>query len=287
MQELIHMIFIISITIPVILIVYIVLPGLYVSFSKDRFSFTDADKEDMMARKLFSRIPIPDRFKKNILSKLHESGIGDSRTWMYWIILTVFLPFISAAVMIAGGYRIITAVCIASCCFTLPNLYIRSRISERQNAFLINAYKLYYFLHSQISSGIKSTDAVRGLHSIADHPLIHGTFVRFVAQYELTLNIEESLDVIRKAFKGYDAEMLCVSIRQCVETGIAGKTLLKMEQLMFAKYFYLLQKDTARYKTRLLIAGLFVMTPLVILFALPIVYDAVKGFGQVLNSSFS
>lgn len=287
MHELINIIFVISISFPVIFIVYIVLPGIYVSFSKERFSYTDINKETVMAQKLFSHIPIPDKFKNSILSKLHESGIGDSRTWMYWIILTVFLPFITTAAMIACGYSVITAVCLASCCFTLPNLYVKSRISDRQNAFLINAYKLYYFLHSQISSGIKSTDAVRGLHNIADHPLIHGVFVRFVAQYELTLNIEESLEVIRKAFKGYDAEMLCVSIRQCVETGIAGKTLLKMEQLMFAKYFYLLQKDTARYKTKLLIAGLFVMTPLVILFALPIVYDAVKGFGQVLNSSFS
>jgi hypothetical protein len=77
--------------------------------------------------------------------------------------------------------------------------------------------------------------------------------------------------------------MLCVSIRQCVETGVAGKTLLKMEQLMFAKYFYLLQKDTARYRTRLLISGLLVMAPLVILFALPIIYEAVSAFGQVMN----
>ena len=180
-----------------------------------------------------------------------------------------------------------TVLLFSSGCFLLPNLYIRSRIAERQKAFLINAYKLYYFLHSQISAGIKSTDAVRGLHAIADHPLIHGTFVRFVAHFELTLNIGESLDIIRKAFKGYDAEMLCVSIRQCVETGTAGKTLLKMEQLMFAKYFYLLQKETTKHKTRLLISGLFAMAPMIILFSLPILYDAVKGFGDVLNASFS
>ncbi|MHB8964326.1 MAG: hypothetical protein ACYC5K_14375 [Saccharofermentanales bacterium] len=282
-RETINVIFMCSLSIPVICFIYVALPGLHISLSKEKYSYIDTNQNEGMLGILFSRIPIPGKWKNSILARLHESGIGDSRTWMYWIILTVFLPFIVAAAMLAGGYSTISAMSLASCCITLPNLYIKSRIAEKQKAFVINAYKLYYFLHSQISSGIKSTDAVRGLHNIADHPLIHPTFVRFVAQYELTLNIEDSLDIIRKAFKGYDAEMLCVSIRQCVETGVAGKTLLKMEQLMFAKYFYLLQKDTARYRTRLLISGLLVMAPLVILFALPIIYEAVSAFGQVMN----
>jgi hypothetical protein len=167
----------------------------------------------------------------------------------------------------------------------LPALYLKNRTHYKNRIFVMNAFKLYHFLHSQISSGIKVTDAVKGLYEIVDHPAIQNVLIRFVAQYELTLNITDSLRIIRRSFPGYDCDMLCVSIEQCVNTGMAGRTLLKMEGIMFSKYFNYLQKETESYRTKILISGIFAIVPLVMIFLLPMIYDAFKGFEQILDSA--
>jgi len=66
---------------------------------------------------------------------------------------------------------------------------------------------------------------------------------------------------------------------------MAGKTLLKMEQVMFSKYFYYLQKDTENYKTKLLISGIFAIAPLIVIFMMPMIYDAITGLNGILDYS--
>ncbi len=273
--------------VPVTASVYIALPWIFVAKDRKRYPYHAGRTENRLPGSVFDKLPVSSFLRKSVTAKLEEAGLGDGNTWKYWILLTIPVPAAAAVLMLAGGSGFPAALAVSSCGVVLPELYLRGKIAERKKAFTLSAYKLYSFLHSQISSGIKATDAIRELHRIADHPLIHDAFVRFAAHYELTLDIEEALEMIRKSIKGYDADMLCVCIRQCVETGMAGKTLLKMEQLMFAKFFFLLQKETARYRTRLLFAGLLAVVPLMALFALPVIFDAVRGFEQVLHSPFA
>lgn len=269
--------------IPVTSIIYLTLPKIFLLFTDRDYKEKTGSANEKILFSGFNRLPFPGRFKKKVLSFMNESGIGDTNSWIYWIILTFMLPLLLVVFMIFRGDSKIIIIGITCLCAVLPNIYIKSRIEKRKKAFIINAYKLYYFLHSQISSGIKVTDAIKGLHEIADDPLIHNTFVRFVAQYELTLNIDSSLKILRDSFSGYDCEMLCVSIEQCVNTGMAGRTLLKMEQIMFGKYFFYLQKDTEKYRTKLLISGLFAIIPVLMLFLMPMLFDAMQGFGQIMS----
>jgi Flp pilus assembly protein TadB len=258
-------------------------PKVYLLFTDREFKNKTGLANEKLFLDSFKRLPFPEKFKKKVLSLMNESGIGDANSWIYWIILTFIMPLLLVVFMIFRGDSLIIIFGTTCLCVVLPNIYIKSRIEKRKKAFIINAYKLYYFLHSQISSGIKVTDAIKGLHEIADDPLIYNTFVKFVAQYELTLNIESSLKILRDSFSGYDCEMLCVSIEQCVNTGMAGKTLLKMEQIMFGKYFFYLQKDTEKYRTKLLISGLFAIVPVLMLFLMPMLFDAIQGFGQIMS----
>ena len=275
-------IFCFTLLIPVFAVIYLMLPSVYILITGG-YKYTEKKRvPQIVIGKIFKYIPGTIKLKNGIISRLDESGIADDNTWIFWGVLTIGLPIIVLLVMIILGYGLFISIIALSGCCVLPNIYINYRINYRKTAFLMNAYKLYNFLHSQISSGIKATDAVRGIHEIVENLPIRETLIRFVARYELTLNIEESLEVIRRSFKGYDAEMLCVSIKQCIETGQAGKTLLKMEKLMFSKYFHTLQKETEKYKTCLLIAGLFGIIPIIILMTLPLVYEALSGFKQVL-----
>jgi len=271
-------------SIPLTILVYLILPKInHMIYLRNNKLHQDATIENIIIKKL-SKIPFPAKLKRYLVLKLFESGLGDQNTWIYWIGLTFIFPGIMFLILSIQKYSIGTKFAFCALCFVLPNMYLKSQIEKRKRAFIINAYKLYYFLHSQISSGIKVTDAIKGLYEIADHPLIQKTFIQFVAQYELTLNIEESLQVLKQSFSGYDCEMLCVSIQQCVNTGMAGRTLLKMEQLMFAKYFYNLQKDTEKFKTKLLISGLFAIAPIIMIFLFPMLNDALKAFGTILKN---
>lgn len=271
--------------IPVVIFVYYFIPVMFYRFDKKRFQAGhETGKEGVLVR-LFTKIPVSAKWKKYLILRIQEAGIGDQNTWVYWTSFMVFLPVVIFTALSLQNYSMAGKIAVCVMCVILPNLYLNSQIEKRKKAFIVNAYKLYYFLHSQISSGIKVTDAIKGLYEIADHPLIQTTFIKFVAQYELTLNMDESLQILRKAFSGYDCEMLCVSIQQCVNTGMAGKTLLKMEEMMFSKYFNYLQKDTEKFKTKLFISGIFAIVPLVMIFLLPVVYEAVQGFGAIMDTN--
>lgn len=269
--------------IPIVLTVYNTIPRITYRLGKQKYQNTRANKSEEVILKYFDKIPFPKKLKEYLILKIEESGIGDHCTWVYWIGITFIFPIILFLLLSFRQYALGPNIALCSLCLVLPNMYLHNQIEKRKRAFVINAYKLYYFLHSQISSGIKATDAIKGLYEIADHPLIQKIFIKFVAQYELTLNIEESLQVLRKSFSGYDCEMLCVSIQQCINTGMAGKTLLKMEQMMFAKYFFYLQKDTEKFKTKLLICGLFAILPLLMIFLFPMLFDAMKAFETMMK----
>lgn len=268
--------------IPITICVYCLLPKIIFRMNRPaNSSYSETAVENNLV-KLFKSLPVPEKLKNYIMLRLNEAGMGDQNTWIYWMLITIAFPFLLFTILSIQKYNIGLKISMSSLCFVLPNIYLGGQIKKRKKVFIINAYKLYYFLHSQISSGIKVTDAIKGLYIIADHPLIQKTFISFVAQYELTLNIEESLQYLRKAFTGYDCEMLCVSIQQCMKTGMAGKTLLKMEQMMFAKYFNYLQKDTENFKTKLFISGVFAIVPLVMIFLCPVLFDALNAFDKIM-----
>lgn len=270
--------------IPSAVIIYFCLPKISCRIGKQKYRNNFENPLEKIFIKYFNKIPIPEKLKEHTISKVHESGNGDNNTWIYWLGLTSVLPVILFILLTLQQYSIGVKIALCSLCLVMPNIYLEGRIARRKRAFIINAYKLYYFMHSQISSGVKVTDAIKGIYEIADHPLIQKTFIQFVAQYELTLNIEDSLQVLRKSFSGYDCEMLCVSIQQCINTGMAGKTLLKMEQMMFSKYFYYLQKDTEKFKTKLFISGIFAIVPIIMIFLFPVLFDAMKAFEKIMQS---
>lgn len=269
--------------IPIGIIAYVLSPGVYLYIKNSDYRKEKQMKSEKTLNELFDFIPVDCKYMEKAMLKLSEAGIEKTGDFILFLMLTFLCPFTLAVYLLINGYGAGMAVAAGLISISMPGMYISAKINERKKAFTVSAYKLYYFLHSQITSGIKATDAIKGLHEIIDHPLVKKSFVKFVAQYELTLDIEKSLEIIRKSFGGYDCEMLCTSISQCINTGMAGKTMIKMEEIMFSKYFNCLQKDTDSYKTKLLISGILAMVPLIALFIIPMVYEAFEGLKVVLS----
>jgi len=270
-------IILILLSIPAVILIYHLIPKIYLYSKSSSYRKSIENKNGEIFVFVIKHIPLPESVKLFTSKKLYEAGFDSISQTGKIFIFYFMLPLLSGIYLLFSQGSSTAGITAIASAFLIPPFYIKKNIEKREKAFVINAYKIYSFLHSQISSGIKATDAVRGMYEIVDDPNIRDVFIKFAAKYEFTLDIGESLEIIRKSFSGYDCEMLCVSIEQCIKTGLAGKTMLKMEKIMFDKYFSYLKKNSEDYRTKLLISALFAIVPLVLIFILPVLFDAFKG----------
>jgi len=144
-----------------------------------------------------------------------------------------------------------------------------------------NIYKIYKFLHNQISSGIKVTDAIKCVYEIADDRHLREALVKLAARYELTLDIDTSLDELKAFFDAQEVETLCIVLKQGVLTGDNQEILSRQEDIMFKKYFNYIQAETDSCKTRCVIAAALFVTIIVIMITVPLFIDAANAFGKI------
>lgn len=166
-------------------------------------------------------------------------------------------------------------------CICSVNSWFSQRINRRKRAFAIALYKIYRFLNLQLTAGVKITDSLKGLSDAVQDSAVRPVLVRFAARYELTLDFDQAFQEIRDNFGGSDCELMATQIRQCLQTGDAGKSLQRMEELMFARYFSMMQADSQKIRFHLLLAALLGIVPAAALFMFPLLYQAVTAMQSV------
>jgi hypothetical protein len=224
---------------------------------------------------------LPVAWRNNLAKWLRQAGyFSESAVSVYIILVITPLPFFLLAGKLIGlesSHTIWLGLIIIS----LINGRIGSRIKLRRRAFTRCLYKIYRFLDLQITAGIKATDAVRGLPEVIRDPLVNPCLVRFAARFELTLNLDQAMDEIRRSFPGMDCEQMSTHLRQCLQTGVAGRSLVRMEELLFTRHFTLMQQDTRRIHTELLIVAILSLCPGIILFLYPLLFEATQAIQSV------
>ena len=158
---------------------------------------------------------------------------------------------------------------------------VRNRVRKRQQAFSRSLYKVYRFLESQIISGVAVTDALRGLPEAVREPVVGPVLVRFTAIFEVTCDIEQAFAVIRQSFSGQDVDLLQANIQQCLQTGVAGKSMQRMEELLFARYFSQMQAETNRVRHRLVWPAAASLVPVAVLFLYPLFHGALDALNTI------
>ena len=164
---------------------------------------------------------------------------------------------------------------------SIANGWISRRISSRKKAFTLALYKIYRFLDLQLTAGLKVTDALKGLPEAVQDPIVHPILLRFSARYELTLDFDLSYSEIREAFGGNDCELMATHLRQCLQTGEAGRSLQRMEDLLFARTYTLMQADSQKIRFQLLLAALLALLPGAALFMIPLLNQAISAMQSV------
>ncbi|HHW49114.1 MAG TPA: hypothetical protein GXX14_10950 [Clostridiaceae bacterium] len=150
--------------------------------------------------------------------------------------------------------------------------------------FQKNAYKIYKYLHNQISSGVKVTDAIKTVYEVIDDRDLRGVLVELAARYGLTLDIDASLEEFKANFDNHEAETLCVALKQGVITGDNKDLLERQEDVMFKKYFNYIQAETDSCKARSVLAAAMFVAIIVIMITVPLLNDVTDAIQSIFSN---
>jgi len=190
----------------------------------------------------------------------------------------VLIPFLASAILRCPVWQSVLA---AVGGFAWVNGQVEERIRQRKAALERSFYKVYRFVDSQMSAGIKASDVIKGLHESVDDCLIKPALVRFSARYALTLDLDQAMMELRAAHSGKDIETFGTQLRQVLATGQAGRSFLRTEELLFTRYFSLLQKQSSAIRNRLLLSAILMMLPIMMLFLMPLFYEAMGSLSSL------
>ncbi len=142
-------------------------------------------------------------------------------------------------------------------------------------------YKIYKYLHNQISSGVKPTDAVRTVYEVTDDRELRVILIKLAARYELTLDIDIALEEFRSNFDTHEAETLCIALKQGIDTGDNKDLLARQEDIMFKKYFNYIQAETDSCRNRSVAAAAVYVTIVAVMIIVPMLEEVGQAVGKI------
>lgn len=224
---------------------------------------------------------IPTQWKQKIMNYLERAGFSSPKARTLYICFMLLTLPVLILLSLAVKQPVSQAFLLGLMCICSVNSWFSQRISRRKRAFATALYKIYRFLNLQLAAGIRVNDALKGLPDAVQDCVVRPVLIRFAARYELTLDFDQAFKEIRDCFGGSDCELMATQIRQCLQTGDAGKALHRMEELMFARYFSMMQADSQKIRFHLLLAALLGIIPAAALFMFPLLYQAVTAMQSV------
>lgn len=215
-------------------------------------------------------------------SKMRKAGYTSEYAPTIYIFLKYVLTVAVFLIGIASNYPDIARALVLSVFLVIIiEMVITSEKRKINLKFQKYIYKIYKYLHNQISSGVKVTEAVKTAYEVVDDKQLRNILIRLAARYELTLDIDNALEDFRSNFDIHEAETLCVALKQGVETGDNQELLARQEDVMFKKYFNFIQAETDGCKTRSLFAVAMFTAIVVIMILVPLFNDMSNAVSKI------
>jgi len=131
------------------------------------------------------------RLLKKAGEKMRKSGYKGK----YAAIIYLFAKYVFSLVIFLAAFIINFPDFIrAAAMVVLVNVVMEAVISSRKRKINLRfqkyIYKIYKYLHNQVSSGIKPTDALKSAYEVTGDKELREILVRLAARYELTLDID-------------------------------------------------------------------------------------------------
>lgn len=213
------------------------------------------------------------------------AGLQGEFATVKYLFLQVGLPlalFVIAVVINFPSFKEAARVLILTC--TIIEITIRRRERKLKLKLQKYGYKIYKYLHNQIASGIKVTDAIKTVYEVIDDKDLREILLRMAARYELTLDIDVALDEFSTIYDNHEGESFCIALKQGILTGDNQSLLARQEDIMFKKYFNYIHSETDGLKTRTILAAVVFTAIIVMMVLIPFLYEASDALGKIFSS---
>lgn len=221
-------------------------------------------------------------YYSRVKAKLNRSGYyGDYAPAVFIAVRYIGTPFAALLAFFANfpGFR--EALFLLLLSNIMIEMVVASRRKKLNLKFQKYVYKIYKYLHNQVSSGVKVTDAIKTVYEVIDDADLRRILIRLAARYELTLDIDAALDEFRSSFALQEAETLCIALKQGVMTGDNRELLERQEDVMFKKYFNYIQAETDSCRFKSMLAAVMFSAIIVIMVAVPLLRDVADAVGNI------
>lgn len=207
-------------------------------------------------------------------SKMKKAGYTSDYAAAIYLIVKYVLTILMFLTALFFNYPdVIRPAALAIMMIVIIELIVGAERRKINLKFQKYIYKIYKYLHNQISSGVKVTDAIRTVYEVIEDKQLKFVLIRLAANYELTLDIDSALEDFKNNFDASEAETLCIALKQGIETGDNQELLARQEDVMFKKYFNYIQAETDSCKTRSLLAVAMYTAIIVIMIIVPLFKD--------------
>lgn len=221
-------------------------------------------------------------FYKKARDKMRKAGYkGDYSAIVYLCVKYMVSPVVFITACLSNYPDVIRPLAAVVFINAVMETVISSGRRKINLRFQKYIYKIYKYLHNQISSGVKPTDAVRSVYEVIEDSELRGIMVRLAARYELTLDIDATLKEFRSNFDVHEAETLCIALKQGIDTGDNKELLARQEDIMFKKYFNYIQAETDSCRNRCVGAAAVFVAIVVVMIIIPMVGEIGQAVGKI------
>jgi Flp pilus assembly protein TadB len=217
--------------------------------------------------------------------KLRKAGYHAPGALAWFLFFTYLLPLLAFVITLKLNYPNIARPLAAAMLIAVSvETVLRRRRKKLEKQFNRNAYKVYKFLHNQVSSGISATEAIKTAYEVVNETELRQALVLMAARYELTRDIENALGELVSRFDLNDTHTLCTAIRLGVMTGDNTDMLARQEEIMFKKYFNFIQAETEGRRLRSVVSAIFFTAIIIILISVPLLMDVMESMNIIFSS---
>lgn len=156
-------------------------------------------------------------------------------------------------------------------------MFVRWQIKREADKFKIASYKLFKFLRNQLSAGIKITQALNSLHTVATDPLLKNRLLLMASHYASTSDIDEALKYITNYYQTLEAKSLALSIKQSIETGQNDKGFVQKEKKLFNMYLNVIKRNTQLIMVKYFLIGLLYGAVIILIISYPQWLDLIQA----------
>jgi len=226
--------------------------------------------------RIWDRLPMPILFKKSLKrllfysEALNKTHLSKEDKLVFHVIWNIFIPLGCIWGLINNPSNLMTYVTVLfASILGKYSLLIHYR-RQRALVFNKNAYRLYKFLHNQLSAGVQPKESMMSLSRIVQEPFLRQRLQALGSMYAQTLDFNLSFEEISRYYEGPEVDAFRMAMSQGITLGNNLNTLKKQEELMFSKYMSYLHLETERQKLRTFIVVSIFCAIIIFMIGLPL-----------------